>query len=255
MQEKRVALVIAVAGGVGQCIALNLVEDGFDVVGVYRSSGDEARKISEQVKNLDGHLELRQADVTQPDQVKDLVEHIVERYDQLDVLVNTQGWHTITPFHHETLENIEATISIEFRSVLYLTQAVLEPMLQQGWGRIITVGSDSGRVGSSGLAVSSGCRGGVIGFSKAIAREVARNGITVNVVAPGPIDTPAYRRLVDGMEGEAANKIVTSMTKVIPMKRLGTAEEVAAVVRFLTREDAGYVTGQTISVSGGMTMI
>jgi 2-hydroxycyclohexanecarboxyl-CoA dehydrogenase len=125
-------------------------------------------------------------------------------------------------------------------------------MLERGWGRIINIGSDAGRVGSSLESVYSGAKGGVIAFTKTIARETARNGVTANVVCPGPTDTPFLREVI-AKQGDA-DKVLGAMVSGVPMKRLAQPQEIAAAVRFFAADDAGYVTGQTLSVSGGLTM-
>ena len=126
-------------------------------------------------------------------------------------------------------------------------------MVERGWGRIINIGSDAGRVGSSLESVYSGAKGGIIAFTKTIAREVARSGVTANVVCPGPTDTPFMRETMDAQEN--ADAVLTAMVKSVPMRRLGSPEEVAAAVRYFAADQAGYVTGQTLSVSGGLTMV
>jgi 2-hydroxycyclohexanecarboxyl-CoA dehydrogenase len=143
-------------------------------------------------------------------------------------------------------------IEINLKGCLRLTRAVLGGMVERDWGRVVNVGSDAGRVGSSLESVYSGAKGGVIAFTKAVAREVARAGVTANAVCPGPTRTP----LLEGMaaQGGRGEKLVASLERAIPMRRIGEPEDVAAAVAFLASERAGYITGQTVSVSGGMTM-
>jgi 2-hydroxycyclohexanecarboxyl-CoA dehydrogenase len=123
-------------------------------------------------------------------------------------------------------------------------------MVERGWGRVVNIGSDAGRVGSSMESVYSGAKGGLIAFTKTIAREVARSGVTANAVCPGPTRTAFLERIV----GEGGERLVDSLTRAVPMRRLGEPEDVAAAVAFLASEEAGYITGQTLSVSGGLTM-
>src|SRR5207302_2170673 len=141
---------------------------------------------------------------------------------------------------------------INFKGCLRLTKALLPEMVDRGWGRLVNIGSDAGRVGSSLESVYSGAKGGVIAFTKTIAREVARSGVTANTVCPGPTRTP----MLEGMaaSGEKAERLVGSLERAIPMRRLGEPEDVAAAVAFLASDRAAYVTGQTLSVSGGLTM-
>jgi 2-hydroxycyclohexanecarboxyl-CoA dehydrogenase len=133
-----------------------------------------------------------------------------------------------------------------------MTHAVLPGMLDRRWGRIVNIGSDAGRVGSSLESVYAGAKGAIIAFTKTIAREAARAGVTANTVCPGPTDTPMLAGIVEA--AESAEKVIAAMTRAVPMKRLGTPDEVAAAVAFLASDDAGFITGQTLSVSGGLTM-
>jgi 2-hydroxycyclohexanecarboxyl-CoA dehydrogenase len=166
-------------------------------------------------------------------------------------LVNCAGWDEMLPFVDTDEDFWDRVIEVNFKGMLRTTHAVLPGMTERSWGRIVNIGSDAGRVGSSLEAVYSGAKGGVIAFTKTIAREVARRGVTANTVCPGPTDTPMLREVTGGSEGE---RVIDAMTRAVPMKRLGTPADVAAAVAFLCSEDAGYITGQTLSVSGGLTM-
>ena len=141
---------------------------------------------------------------------------------------------------------------MNLKGVLNTTHTVLQAMVTRNGGRIVSIASDAGRVGSSGESVYSACKAGVIGFSKALAREVARHAITVNVVCPGPTDT---RLLSDVMTGDRGAKVLESMRRGIPLRRLGQPEDVAGAVAYLASDEAAYVTGQVLSVSGGLTMV
>jgi 2-hydroxycyclohexanecarboxyl-CoA dehydrogenase len=143
----------------------------------------------------------------------------------------------------------DRVLEINFKGCLRVTRAVLPGMLERRWGRIVNIGSDAGRVGSSGESVYAGAKGAVIAFTKAIARESARAGVTANVVAPGPTRTPLLASM-----GERSARLVESLERAVPMRRLGEPEDVAAAVGFLASDRAGYITGQTLSVSGGLTM-
>jgi len=166
--------------------------------------------------------------------------------------VNNAGWDELRPFV-ETDEAFWAkVVAINYLGPVRMTHAVLPGMLERRWGRIVNIGSDAGRVGSSLEAVYSGCKGGVIAFTKTIARESARHGVAANVVCPGPTDTPLLGEIVGG-DGDG-DKVIGAMTRAVPMKRLGRPEEVASAVAYFTSDVAGFVTGQTLSVSGGLTM-
>jgi 2-hydroxycyclohexanecarboxyl-CoA dehydrogenase len=170
----------------------------------------------------------------------------------VDVLVNNAGWDRFQNFVDTQREDWEQLIAINLRGPLNMHHIVLPQMLARGQGRIVNIASDAARVGSSGEAVYSACKGGLISFSKTVAREVARNGITVNVVCPGPTDTPILRGFLG--EGEAGQKVYDALVRAIPMKRVGQPDDIPGMVAFLASDEAAFITGQVISVSGGLTM-
>ena len=170
----------------------------------------------------------------------------------MDVLVNNAGWDRFQNFADTKPEEWDALIDINLRGPLNMHHLVVPQMLQRGAGRVINISSDAARVGSSGEAVYSACKGGIIAFSKTLAREVARKGITVNVVCPGPTDTPILRGFLG--EGEAGQKVYDALVRAIPMKRVGQPDDIPGIVAFLASDEAGFITGQVISVSGGLTM-
>ena len=172
------------------------------------------------------------------------------RLGPIDVLVNNAGIDVIQPFLESDEETWERLWAVNLKGMLLVTRAVLDGMVKRERGRIVNVGSDAGRVGSSAEAVYSATKGGVIAFGKALAREVARHGITVNCVCPGPTDTS----LLEQVRAYDA-KLHASLARAIPLRRLGRPEDVAAAVVFLASEEAAYITGQTLSVSGGLTMV
>jgi 2-hydroxycyclohexanecarboxyl-CoA dehydrogenase len=170
----------------------------------------------------------------------------------IDILVNNAGWDRFQNFADTKPQEWEALIDINLRGPLNMHHLVLPQMLARGRGRIVNISSDAARVGSSGEAVYSACKGGIISFSKTLAREVARKGITVNVVCPGPTDTPILRGFLG--EGDAGQKVYDALVRAIPMKRVGQPDDIPGIVAFLASDDAGFITGQVISVSGGLTM-
>ena len=170
----------------------------------------------------------------------------------VDVLVNNAGWDRFQNFVETRPEEWERLIDINLRGPLNMHHLVLPQMLARGAGRVINISSDAARVGSSGESVYSACKGGIISFSKTLAREVARKGITVNVVCPGPTDTPILRGFLG--EGEAGQKVYDALVRAIPMKRVGQPDDIPGLVAFLASDEAGFITGQVISVSGGLTM-
>ncbi len=241
--EGRRALVTGGAGGIGAAIAARLAAEGAEVwVGDLDAEG--AGRVAAEVN---GHpVEL---DVTDPESAK----AAIEASGTLDVLVNNAGTDEFGFFTFTSPEQWQRLLAVNLGGVLACTHAVLPGMQQAGYGRIVSIASEAGRVGSKGSAVYSAAKGGVIAFTKAIARENARYGITVNAIAPGPIETPL---LMGAREfGEIGEKVIETMRGATQMKRLGQPDEVAAAVAFLASDDATYVTGETLGVSGGLGMV
>jgi len=170
----------------------------------------------------------------------------------VDVLVNNTGWDRFQNFLDTKPGEWEQMIDINLRGPLNMHHLVAPGMAARGWGRIINISSDAARVGSSGEGVYSACKGGIIAFSKTLARELARKGVTVNVVCPGPTDTPILRGFLG--EGEAGQKVYDALVRAIPMKRVGQPDDIPGIVAFLASDEAAFITGQVVSVSGGLTM-
>jgi 2-hydroxycyclohexanecarboxyl-CoA dehydrogenase len=170
----------------------------------------------------------------------------------IDILVNNAGWDRFQNFVDSKPEEWEQLISINLRGPLNMHHLVAPGMAARGWGRIVNISSDAARVGSSGESVYAACKGGIIAFSKTLARELARKGVTVNVVCPGPTDTPILRGFLG--EGEAGQKVYDALVRAIPMKRVGQPDDIPGIVAFLASDEAAFITGQVISVSGGLTM-
>jgi 2-hydroxycyclohexanecarboxyl-CoA dehydrogenase len=166
--------------------------------------------------------------------------------------VNNAGWDDFMPFVATTEEFWDKVLEVNFKGALRVTHAVVPGMMERGFGRVINIGSDAGRVGSSLEAVYSGAKGGLIAFTKTLAREVATKGVTANAVCPGPTDTPMLRNFASNA-GDA-EKVIGGMTRAVPMKRLGRPEDIGPAVAFLASDEAAFITGQTLSVSGGLTM-
>jgi 2-hydroxycyclohexanecarboxyl-CoA dehydrogenase len=171
---------------------------------------------------------------------------------EVEVLVNNAGWDRFQNFVDTKPEEWEALLDINLRGPLNMHHLVVPGMLKRGRGRVINISSDAARVGSSGESVYSACKGGIISFSKTLARELARKGVTVNVVCPGPTDTPILRGFLG--EGESGQKVYDALVRAIPMKRVGQPDDIPGLVAFLASDEAGFITGQVISISGGLTM-
>jgi 2-hydroxycyclohexanecarboxyl-CoA dehydrogenase len=186
-------------------------------------------------------------DVTDRDGVQALADRVAEQFGRIDVLVNNAGWDKASPFTESDPADWDRAIAVNLYGVLHTCKAVLPVMAAQGGGAVVNLGSDAGRVGSSGEAVYSAAKGGVIAFTKSLAREMARHQVRVNCVCPGPTDTALFASF-------AGPKLRDALTRAIPFRRLGQPDDVANVVVFLASDEASFVTGQTVSVSGGLTM-
>jgi 2-hydroxycyclohexanecarboxyl-CoA dehydrogenase len=247
---ERVALVTGGGSGIGRAISLALAADGRALA--VGDVGEEGAVATASTIEADGGRALALGlDVTERDSVTAGVGRAEEELGPVDILVNNAGWDELVPFLDTDEAFWDKMIEINFKGCLRVTRAILPGMVERGWGRVVNIGSDAGRVGSSNESVYSGAKGGVIAFTKTVAREVARSGVTANTVCPGPTRTP----LLEGMaKGEEGKRLIASLERAVPMRRLGEPDDVAAAVAFLASEQAGYITGQTLSVSGGLTM-
>lgn len=246
----KVALVTGGASGIGKAVCLAFAAQGARVA-VADVNGAGAEEVATAVTAAGGDGLPVVMDVTRRASVAAGVEKVLAVWSRIDILANVAGWDRIFPFVETTEEFWDKVIAINFRGILATTHVVLPHMIERRSGVIVNVSSEAGRAGSSGEAVYSGTKGAVIAFSKAIAREVARYGIRVNVVAPGLTDTP----LLQQMMAEGHEKLIQAIVRATPLQRLATPEEVADAVLFLASERASFITGQTLSVGGGLTMI
>ncbi|HEX3956954.1 MAG TPA: SDR family NAD(P)-dependent oxidoreductase [Trebonia sp.] len=250
--SNRTALVTGGAQGIGRGIAAALAAHGFRVA-IADLNIETATQTAKDLSEAGGTVVAVEVNVTDIASVQAGVRSIEADLGPVEVVVNNAGWDDFMPFIATTEDFWDKILDINFKGALRVTQTVLPGMIERKFGRIVNIGSDAGRVGSSLEAVYSGAKGGTIAFTKTLAREVATNGITVNVVCPGPTDTPALRKFADGA-GQDAEKVISGMVRAVPMKRLGTPEDIGPAVAFFASDAAGFVTGQTLSVSGGLTM-
>ena len=248
--KDKVALVTGGSRGIGRAICLRLAEEGAKVA-IADVLEDEARQTADDILAAGGQAQVAKTDVTQLDQVQACVRQVTDSWGPIDVLVNNAGWDKIEPFLHSAPETWEKVIAINLRGPINFCHTVAAQMAERGQGKIISISSDAGRVGSTGEAVYSACKAGIIGFSKTLARELARAKINVNVICPGPTDTALLQQVSSGEKGA---KIISAMTRAVPFRRLGQPEEIANAVAFFASPDADFVTGQVLSVSGGLTM-
>lgn len=248
LNGKRV-IVTGGGSGIGRAICNRFAEEGSEVA-VFDINMGGAQETVAQIEAAGGKASAYKVDITDRAQV-DAAVAAVEAGGPVDVLVNNVGWDVIKPFLETDVALWDKIIAINLYGPLHMHHAVLPGMVKQGRGRVINIASDAGRAGSWGEAVYSACKGGIISFTKTMARELVRAGIQLNAVAPGPTDTPLFAQVAGG---EIGAKIAESLKRAIPMRRLGQPEDYPGIVCFLASDDAAYITGQVISVSGGLTM-
>jgi 2-hydroxycyclohexanecarboxyl-CoA dehydrogenase len=237
-----IAVVTGAGSGIGRATAILLASRGYQVVAADLDL-DSARLVA---KESGGDIRAMQVDIADGAAVDALASAVLESFGTPVALVNNAGWDDTMPFVETDRSFWEKVVDINFLGPVAVTHAFLRPMMEAGGGRIVNVASDAGRAGSSGETVYAGAKGGVIAFTKSVAREVARYGITANAVCPGPTDTPLFRAQPE--------KLQESLVRAIPFRRLARPEDVAAAIAFFASEEASYITGQVLSVSGGLTM-
>jgi 3-oxoacyl-[acyl-carrier protein] reductase len=238
----RIALVTGASRGIGRAIALQLAQQGARVMAAARA--DNARATAEEIAAGGGQAEAITIDVTDAPGSAAAVAGVVERHGRIDILVNNAGITRDQLLLRLKRDDWDAVIQTNLTSAFTMTQAALKPMIRQRAGRIVCIGSVVGQSGNAGQANYAASKAGLIGFAKAVALEVASRGITVNVVAPGMIETDMTRAIADEARQGWESKI--------PLKRLGTPEDVAAAVCFLASDEASYITGQVLAVNGGL---
>jgi 2-hydroxycyclohexanecarboxyl-CoA dehydrogenase len=243
MLTDKTAIVTGAGRGIGRAIAEKLAAEGATVV---VTDVDEAT--AKETASAVGGVGI-QADVTDRVSVDEMVRQVHEQFGRIDVLVNNAGWDRAAPFVDSDPDDWDRVIAINLYGVLHTCKAVLPVMAGQGHGSVVNLASDAGRVGSSGEAVYSAAKGGVIAFTKTIAREMARHQVNANVVCPGPTDTALFASM-----GGDDPKLRDGLTRAIPFRRLAQPSDLAGMVAFFASEEASYITGQTVSVSGGLTM-
>lgn len=243
--QDKVTIVTGAGSGIGKGIAHKCAAEGAVVV-VTDRNGEAARAVADEIG---GRASAYTVDVTDRASVDEMVQAVMSEHGRINVLVNNAGWDIGKPFVDTDAELWDKVIAINYVGILNTCHAVLPVMVEQNGGAIVNLASDAGRVGSSGEAVYAGAKAGVIGFSKTIAREHARHQVTVNVVCPGPTDTALFASM-----GGDNPKLREGLTRAIPLRRLGTPADVAGAVAFFASDEAGFITGQTLSVSGGLTM-
>jgi 3-oxoacyl-[acyl-carrier protein] reductase len=246
IRDGRVAIVTGGSRGIGRAIAVRLANEGANVAIIYRSNDAAAEEAAEEVRAAGAQCQIFQGDVATPEDVAALFEGVGEALGRVEILVNNAGLTRDNLMMRMKESEFDEVLRTNLKGTYLCTRAALRPMIRARWGRIVNISSVVGLVGNAGQANYAASKAGIIGFTKSVAREVAQRGITANVVAPGYVETELTQSLTDDIKDQIKSQV--------PAGRFAEAEEVAGVVALLAGEDAGYVTGQTLAVDGGMTM-
>jgi 2-hydroxycyclohexanecarboxyl-CoA dehydrogenase len=247
----KTALVTGGGRGIGRAIALGLAQEGAQVA-VLDILADNAAAVAGEIEATGVKALALPADLTKRAQVDRAIADTLAQFGQIDILVNNAGWDRMEMFLDSEEETWDKIIAINFKGILYVCKAALPSMVARGQGKVISIASDAGRAGSTGEAVYAGTKGAIIAFSKTLAREMARHKITVNVVCPGLTETPLLQGIRE--QSPKTEKVIEAVTRAIPLGRVGQPEDIAGAVVYLASPAADFVTGQTLSVSGGLTM-
>ncbi len=248
--KDRTVIVTGGANGIGAAIVRRLAEEGC-VVGIFDLDAATGETVATEVRAKGGRASLHALDISDYDAVTRAVENYEAAAGPVSFLVNNAGWDRAANFLDTKPEFWRKIIAINLEGPLNMNHVVLRGMAARGFGRVVNIASDAGRVGSSGEAVYSACKGGIIALAKTLARELVGKGVIINTICPGPTDTAILRSFVEGPDSA---RILEALKRAIPMRRLGAPEDYPGLVAFLLSDDAAYMTGQTISVSGGLTM-
>ena len=238
-------------GGIGGATCERLAQEGAKLAVLDRDLG-AAQKTAAQITEAGGTALALACDITQRSEIDAALVQIEAQLGPVDVLVNNAGWDVFKPFTQTNEHEWERLIAINLTGALHMHHAVLPRMVERRAGRIVNIASDAARVGSSGEAVYAACKGGLVSFSKTIAREHARHGISVNVLCPGPTETALFAGFADAAPNP--EKLREAFVRAIPLGRMGQPQDLAGAIAFFASDDAGFITGQVLSVSGGLTM-
>jgi 2-hydroxycyclohexanecarboxyl-CoA dehydrogenase len=250
--QGKVALVTGGARGIGRGIVAALAHAGASVAIADLRADLAEQTAAEVVKDTGARVLAFKTDVTDLAAVRETSERVLRTFGKIDALINNAGWDELKPFLQTTPDLWEKIIAINYKSVLITCYAVLPHMVVRKAGVVVSISSDAGRVGSLGEAVYAGTKAGIIAFSRALAREHARDNLRFNVVCPGPTQTPLVEEM---QQQEFGSRVLGRMEQYVPLRRLGRPEDIAPMVVFLASDAAGFITGQVISVSGGLTMV
>lgn len=249
--KDKVVIVTGGAGGIGSATCRLLAQEGAKVA-VFDMNLNVAQSLVDGIKKAGGQAIAIQCDITDKAVVDQAVLTTEQQLGPIDGLVNNAGFDIFKPFIKSTPEEWQKLIQINLVGMLNMHHAVLKGMVERNSGRIVNIASDAARVGSSGEAVYAACKGGLLSFSKTLAREHSRHNITINVVCPGPTDTALLAQVTDGASNP--EKLREAFVRAIPLGRLGQPDDLASSISFFLSDDASFITGQVLSVSGGLTM-
>lgn len=249
--KNKTVVVTGGGGGIGGATCQRMAQEGAKVA-VFDMNLEAAQHVADTITAAGGHAAAFKCDITDRAAVDAAVAATEAQLGPIDVLVNNAGWDVFKPFTKTTPDQWERLIAINLTGALHMHHAVLPGMAARKSGRIVNISSDAARVGSSGEAVYAACKGGLVAFSKTIAREHARHGITVNVVCPGPTDTALFADYKEGAGNP--EKLMEAFTRAIPLGRIGQPQDLPGAIAFFASDDAAFITGQVLSVSGGLTM-
>ena len=248
--KDQVAIITGGGRGMGECDSLLLGSEGAIVITVDKN-GENAKAVAEKVRKAGGRAEGYELDITKGADVRKLVTEIGEKHGKIDILVNNAGYDEVKFFGDSDEEHWDWMIDLNYKGHLHVTHAALPYLRKAGNAKVVFISTDAARVGSMGEAVYAGAKAALLGFGKTLAREEARSGIRVNIICPGLTETPQF---LANLADEKKGKIMRAVQKGIPLKRFGKPEEIAKAVLVMVSDDSSFVTGQVLSVSGGLTM-
>ena len=249
--KDKIAIITGGGRGMGEAHSMLLASEGATVITIDKN-GPNALAVAQRVREAGGKAEGFELDITKGPEVRRLVQQIGDKYGRIDILVNNAGYDEVKIFSESDEEHWDWMIDLNYKGHLHVTHAALPYLKKAGNGKIVYISSDAARVGSTGEAVYAGAKAALIGFGKTLAREEARNGIRVNIICPGLTNTPQFQA---NLADEHKGKIMRSVQRWIPLKRFGEPEEIARAVLFMVSDDSSFITGQVLSVSGGLTMV
>lgn len=247
----KTVIVTGGGAGIGRAISLRLAEEGC-VVGVFDINAEAAQSVAGEIDGTGGKAHAVHLDITDYDAAGIAVAGFEAQAGPIDALVNNAGFDIFKPFLKSTPDEWDKVIAINLKGPIHMHHAVLPGMAERGAGKVVNIASDAARVGSSGEAVYSACKGGLVAITKTLAREMAGKGVSLNVVCPGPTETALLANVAES--SGSGDKLLEAFRRATPMRRLGQADDLPGMVAFLASDDASFITGQVISVSGGLTM-